>query len=262
MRPITDINDLHGILLGIGKEFHRICTENDIPYYMLGGTMLGAVRHKGFIPWDDDMDFGVPREHYERLKQVLAKQLAPTYKVLTIENSDALCYDFIKVSDERTVIKEMYKENAKDTFGVNIDIFPLDRSLGKKSEIKLVSAIKKVCAYVCLSSKRRPLPKKVIALTLKVLLFWCDKIVVRDFINKCLLPNKGDYVSNIYGAWGFKETVKEDVMGTPRLYKFEDVEFYGVAKPELYLKSLYNDYMQLPPADKRHIHITGAFWKD
>lgn len=51
-------------------------------------------------------------------------------------------------------------------------------------------------------------------------------------------------------------------MGTPRLYKFEDVEFYGVAQPELYLKSLYNDYMQLPPEYKRHIHITGAFWKD
>ena len=262
MRPITDINDLHGILLGIGKEFHRICTENDTPYYMLGGTMLGAVRHKGFIPWDDDMDFGVPREHYEKLKQVLAKQLAPTYKVLTIENSDALCFDFIKISDERTVMNEIFKENAKDKFGVNIDIFPLDRSVNKKGVAKLVSVIKMVSQYVWLSTKQRPLHKKVVAFTLKILLFWCNKIVVRNFINKHLLSDKGDYVSNIYGAWGDKETVKENIMGIPRLYKFENVEFYGVAHPELYLKSLYNDYMQLPPEDKRHIHITGAFWKD
>ena len=261
MKPITDVEELHDILLGIGKEFHHICTEQHIPYYMLGGTMLGAVRHKGFIPWDDDMDFGVPREYYERLKQVLAKQLSSTYKVLTIENSDSISFDFVKISDERTVMNEIFKENVKDSFGVNIDIFPLDKSTSKKGITKLVSTIKKVSQYVWLSTKQRPLHKKIIAYVLKVLLFWCNKMVVSNFINKHLLPNKGDYVSNIYGAWGIKETVKDDVMGKPQLYEFEDTEFFGVARPDAYLKSLYNDYMQLPPIEKRHIHITGAFWK-
>lgn len=261
MKQITDVKELHDILLGIGKEFHRICTENQIPYYMLGGTMLGAVRHKGFIPWDDDMDFGVPREHYERLKQVLAKQLSPTFKALTIENSDSLSFDYIKISDERTLINEFFKENTKESFGVNIDIFPLDKSLKKKSTEKTRLIIQQICQYVWLSTKPRPLPKKVVAYVLKSLLFWCDKLMVRNFINKHFVQTYGDYISNIYGHWGIREIVKVCVMGIPQLYEFEDTQFYGVAKPDEYLKSLYNDYMQLPPPEKRQVHINCAFWK-
>ena len=79
MRPI-DIEEAHHILLDIAKAFTKVCDENNIPYYMLGGTMLGAVRHKGFIPWDDDMDFGVPREYYDLLINVLEKELPSPYR--------------------------------------------------------------------------------------------------------------------------------------------------------------------------------------
>ena len=75
MRKIEDIKELQSILLDIAKEFHRICTMYEIPYYMVGGTQLGAVRHKGFIPWDDDMDFGVPRVYFEKLKVLLEESL-------------------------------------------------------------------------------------------------------------------------------------------------------------------------------------------
>ena len=71
MKQITDIQTVQSILLDISKEFLRICTKYNIPYYMQGGTMLGAVRHKGFIPWDDDGDFGVSRDNFMLLKQIL-----------------------------------------------------------------------------------------------------------------------------------------------------------------------------------------------
>ena len=70
----VDTNQCHKLLLKIAKEFDQICTKYDIPYYMLGGTMLGAIRHKGFIPWDDDMDFGVPRLYYNLLIQKLENE--------------------------------------------------------------------------------------------------------------------------------------------------------------------------------------------
>ena len=73
--------ELHSVLLEIGKAFHNICGKNNIPYFMLGGTMLGAVRHKGIIPWDDDMDFGVPREYFDKLKKALCEELPSNMEI-------------------------------------------------------------------------------------------------------------------------------------------------------------------------------------
>ena len=260
MKQITDVNELHEILLDIAKEFHGICTENGIPYYMLGGTMLGAIRHKGFIPWDDDMDFGVRREHFNRLKDVLRAKLDPRYKVLTFPDSDAMYYDFIKIVDTRTMLKELYKEHVTEN-GINIDIFPLDHATSKKGNSKKIEHVLRLHSYRHLSIKPRPMVKKIIALAVKTVFFWWKKDTVIRYIDKHLIEKSGDYIANVYGAWGAKETVPKEVMGKPVLYAFENTEFYGVAMPDAYLKSLYGDYMQLPPAEKRHLHLVGAYWK-
>lgn len=260
MKQITDAKELHGILLDMGKEFHRICTENSIPYYMLGGTMLGAVRHKGFIPWDDDMDFGVPREHFEKLKDVLKKELDSKYSVRTVLDSKALLMDIVKIMDNRTVLKELYKENVKDN-AINIDIFPLDRTTSKNGNCKKINKLMIFQSYRFLSVKSRPLIKKIIAIALKVVFFWMNKRMVIRYINQHLIEKEGPYISNVYGAWGPKETVLREVMGTPILYNFVDTQFYGVEHSDTYLKSLYGDYMQLPPENKRHLHLLGAYWK-
>ena len=97
MRQIESAEELHGILLGIGRAFDDLCRKHNIPYYMLGGTMLGAVRHGGIIPWDDDLDFGVPREFFDRLKQVLSDELPDPYRVVTLEKSDSMLNEIIKI---------------------------------------------------------------------------------------------------------------------------------------------------------------------
>lgn len=260
MKQITDVKELHGILLDMGKEFHRICTENSIPYYMLGGTMLGAVRHKGFIPWDDDMDFGVPREHFERLKKVLRKELDKKYSVRTFPESDALLMDIVKIMDNRTVLKELYKENVIDN-AINIDIFPLDRAASKEGNCRKINKLMKFQAYRFLSLDSRPFAKKIIAVVVKMLFFWMKKEMVVRYINQHLVESEGPYIANVYGAWGPKETVLSEVMGTPMLYNFEDTQFCGVENSDAYLKSLYSDYMQLPPENNRHLHLLGAYWK-
>lgn len=263
MKEIKTAEELHGILLDLGKEFHRICTRHDIPYYMLGGTMLGAVRHKGFIPWDDDMDFGVPRKYFEKLKEILMKELpGDKYSVLNIQNSNALLMDIIKIQDKRTLMHELYKENISDELGINIDVFPLDNSIAKDTvKQKMIDALMSLQMYRFLSVKSRPFLKKIVAICIKVLFSPFSKGTIINFINKHLISDNGEYVANYYGAWGSRETVKSEIMGTPMLYPFEDTQLYGVAKPNEYLRSLYGDYMQLPPENKRHIHITGAFWK-
>lgn len=119
-----DIGDIHDRIMNIAREFHNIMVNNKIPYYMIGGTMLGAVRHKGFIPWDDDMDMGIPRPYYAKALKVLKENLAPQYRVL--HNVSAVHCDKTKIEDCSTIILEIGKENRTDNTGVFIDIFPLD----------------------------------------------------------------------------------------------------------------------------------------
>ena len=83
-----EVKECHKYLLQISKVFHEICARHNIPYYMIGGTMLGAIRHHGFIPWDDDMDFGVPREHYSGLMGILDKELPSEYNIISIYHSE------------------------------------------------------------------------------------------------------------------------------------------------------------------------------
>lgn len=259
MREIKTIEELQAILMNIALEFHRICQKHNITYYMLGGTMLGAVRHEGFIPWDDDMDFGVSREYYEKLKDILNKELSHEYGILTVENTDALLIDIIKIQDKRTIIKEQYKENVKEDFGINIDIFPLDRTAIRKGCLKqkMLSFLLSIQSYRFLSIKSRPFTKKIIALSIKVVLFGLNKLSIINFVNKQYRINKGQYIANYCDA----EILPSEVMGIPKLYKFESTQFYGVENAHEYLNSLYGDYMQLPPEGKRHIHITGMYWK-
>lgn len=261
MREITSPRELHSILLDIAKEFHRICVKHDIPYYMVAGTMLGAVRHKGFIPWDDDMDFGVPREHYERLKSVFQKELSEKYNVFTMDNSESLLINILKISDMRTEIFEIYKENLTERIGVNIDIFPLDSVDKKTCKRKTIQLLLRLQGYIFLSIKSRTFIKKIIALSLKILRPFLSRNTIINYIEKHLIGKEGRYITNIYGAYGARETMAEDVVGNPVLYEFEDTSFYGVANPSAYLSLLYGDYMELPPESKRHLHIKDVYWK-
>ena len=127
MKEIDNIEVIHTILLETAKVFHSICMDNKIPYFMLGGTMLGAIRHKGFIPWDDDMDFGVPRPYYNQLLQILERELPYPYRCCTYKNHQGVFAAFIKIDDSRTVAKDpRVRLPIKDQIGVNIDVFPLD----------------------------------------------------------------------------------------------------------------------------------------
>ena len=265
MRQISDINELHSILLEMAKSFHEICVKNDIPYWMLGGTMLGAVRHKGFIPWDDDMDFGIPRKDFNRFIDI-AKQVLPSqYELLTIEDSERLLTNTVKIVNKDTIIRETYVEDSLPPIGINIDVFPIDHAndnFGFFSKNKVISFLLKLQGYRFLSHKGRPIFKQVVVLLIKLLFFWLKKRTLIDFINNHLIAFEGSNYANHYGAWLTKENMPKEYMGVPKLYPFEDVQFYGVEDPVNYLKRLYTNYMVIPPEEKRHIHIKEMYWID
>ncbi len=263
MKPLT-IDEVHEVLLGIAKEFHRVCEENDIPYYMLGGTMLGAIRHKGFIPWDDDMDFGVERKYFSRLEELFNNQPSSPYRLKTLYNSKTIINDPSKLEDIRTLIVEPERANINEELGINIDIFPLDITNGNKSFFSrnnLVHIIGLINTLRYCNLKTLNWWRKGLAVTLKCFFWPFDKYFLLDFARNYIISQKGNYISNLYGFWGVRETIPQSIMGRPVKYQFEDIYFYGAEKYDDYLKSLYGNYMIIPKDVHAHFDVSGVFMK-
>jgi len=120
---------LHNVMLEIMEEFVRICDENNFTYYMVGGTLLGAVRHKGFIPWDDDMDIAMPRNDYEKFLDIFDKNVETNYYVLSYRCPENVYYKYrpyTKFCKKNTIYAKEYIHNPKDYPGIFIDIWPVD----------------------------------------------------------------------------------------------------------------------------------------
>lgn len=267
MRKI-DINECHNILLDIAKVFDKICREHEIPYYMLGGTMLGAVRHNGFIPWDDDMDFGIPREYYNKFIELCLNELKFPYTFKYMDNSEYCILGIGKIVDMRTSMKERYSISSNERMGINIDVFPLDKTNSDTSFFSrnnILRCIFKLQKILFINSKDRPFCKRVLANIARIIFPFKKQTLLKYIETKFDKHSKDNDISmyiNISGAWGLKELISIKTFGLPRLYKFENIELYGVEDYDSYLKGLYGNYMKLPPESKRHIHFDNAYIDD
>ena len=255
------IEEIHQILLGIAEQVHKILVEADIKYYMIAGTMLGAVRHKGFIPWDDDMDFGIFRKDFEKAKAILKENLPPRYRVRTMMDCDGIVNEIVKIEDTSTIIEEYGKSKIHEKIGVNIDLFPLDFAQNKK---KSWLSRNSLIYIVTRLNKARLMPDSRIT----KMLFYIIKPLLcftrRDFlirVKRSLFPKSGEYIVNYYGIYGMGEYVHCSIYGNGKEYDFDKLSLNGVCLADEYLKSLYGDYMKLPPEEKRHLHIYNAYKK-
>lgn len=263
-----NINQVHEYLLGIGKEFHRICVDNNIPYYMIGGTQLGAIRHGGFIPWDDDMDFGIPRPYYEKFKKCCMEQVRVPYQLVTAENS-SYPIGYVKMQDTRTWIDDPMMGFSKDTpIGVYVDIFPLDECSDDYALLHNLDK-KRIMFDHIVRGIFEKLPHRkwyygIANYTLHYLLphghraklWWMAQ---KDKICLEYSQTGKEAMINLYGIYKERELVNKSIWGNPTLYKFEDTEFYGPKDYDGFLKQIYGDYMKLPDPDKRHIHVDNVF---
>lgn len=253
------MTEIHEKLLNMLKWFHNFCLENEITYYALGGTALGAVRHKGFIPWDDDIDVGIPRHDYERFIGLAMKESRKGKYMIEypLKNKDSI-YAFTKIYDTDTLLIE--NASLKTKRGIYIDVFPLD-GIGNTIDeayknydienrfIKMwrlrVSPPKKgheICKYIA---------HFIIGLTPQFIFGRKYLIKKVNETAKKIDYNKSAYVANLFGVWGKKEITKKSCFGTPNLVKFEDTQIFIAEDADLYLKTMYGDYMKLPPVEER-----------
>ena len=120
-----NIEQVHAIMLDMAKVFHSLCEKHGVRYYMIGGTQLGAIRHKGFIPWDDDMDFAVPRSDFDRLEEICRNELPEPYKIVECVRGNHV-KSYLKIEDVLTSIEDCVFRRFHTRVGINLDIFPLE----------------------------------------------------------------------------------------------------------------------------------------
>ena len=241
-------------LFPVFRSFDRLCREQGLRYYLLGGTMLGAIRHRGFIPWDDDMDVGMPRPDYERLLKLLKTRPREDLRAWNAENDPSCTYDFTKLMRTAQV-----DGNTLDLF---LDVFPLD-GCPTCSEAGIRRyylgfdrlRIMKNARAMTLEGKG---PVKRLAVRLLRLIpmrFWkrrMDRYLARAPFDT------SPAVGNFSGHWREKEIMPREIYGTPTTVFFEDGEYFGVSDPHAYLSRMYGDYMKIPEEHQREYHFTAS----
>ena len=261
-------NKMHIEELKIAEYFVNICNENNLKYFMMGGTLLGAIRHKGFIPWDDDMDFSLPRKDYEKLFELLKKETSGAYSVKHYSLGNNRDYP-MKLESNKVELRD-FSTGEEKIRNVWIDIFPLDgmpstkyRLAIKKIRLLSIRALFKLSqlSQVSLNNQNRSQIEKLI---IKVgAIFKLEKI-----LNETKMLNKLDkelkkhsyeeeeFVVNFMGAYKFKEMFPKKIYEETKLYKFENMEFIGPKLFDKVLSQMYGEYMKLPKEEDRNKHST------
>lgn len=260
-----EMNKLHNYIFEIMVVFDKFCRSNDIKYYLGEGTLLGAVREKGFIPWDDDADIVMIREDYEKFLKLAADGLGDGYQLdcLATNPNHWSIPSTVQITRHTEFEKEMFRGIALNC-GPCIDIFPLDYAPdGVTSDLKLrskiirtlkrtlwiKSGIHKKDKYKSIKRKLRYYyPCRLISVFLSV-------SALHKVINRLMLKtnNTGnEYLVNFASLYYIdKETFKKDWFGTPAEIEFEGHKFYAPSDSDKVLKTLYGDYKKLPPIEKR-----------
>ncbi len=256
MRKI-ELKELKSIQLEILDDVDSFCRANDLRYSLCGGTLLGAVRHKGYIPWDDDIDILMPRKDYEIFLQTFRSE---KNAVIDLRRSDYCREMFAKVERKGTKMVEIGLKRAM--WGVNIDIFPVD--FCPDGYERFYAGIEKkydLLAAICPYYKTIPSGK-----TLWFIKYLCKRTVnfyphsvqhLKDELDRAASRHSSsscNFAGVLMGGYGLREIMPKDVFE-----KYIDIQFEGksckaVAGYDTYLTHLYHDYMQLPPKEQQVTH--------
>ena len=249
------------VMLEILQEFHRVCTKNNLTYWLEGGTLLGAIRHRGFIPWDDDVDVAMPVRDYQRLCSIAKSEFGTSFFLQTSSTDPNYPKTIPKIRKHGTLLLE-YSETGKEDYhhGIFIDVFPFvsykyewfvnlmrwSMLLRERKHKYIKGTWKRTLVTIYTQYLMMPL-----LLPVKLLRFFYQKTH-----DAALDRDDYPYFSHKLGCTWVCNTKRNDILPV-KLGKgiFEGKDFYIPNNPDGYLKACYGkDYMVLPPVDERKTH--------
>lgn len=256
------LRELQMAELEILDEFVRLCRIHDLRYYLVGGTLLGAVRHQGFIPWDDDIDVAMPREDYDVFAEVVSKELGPQYFYQSPDTDPHYFLSYAKIRKNETEIYEERFRNAKFHKGIFIDIFPLDPCPQPGPLCHLLFNTLAVMNYrgqVCSGEDYRHYEELSGRIGYAMLRLISPKGLVKARKHLLLLSRRlreKDCVASYAGAYGYyKEVFPGGWFGMGSHVAFEGKQYTAPAEVEAQLAQIYGkDYMSIPPRSEQRWH--------
>lgn len=264
-----NLSQLKIIQLDILVAVDEFCKENNIKYSLSGGTAIGAIRHKGYIPWDDDIDIMMTRANYEKFISSYDDGNG-IYKLHCLENDAKYAYPYAKVEDTRTILNE---NSTAETLGINIDVFPVDALGDTKEEseeiIGRISKLRfKLKVKLILPGEKNSFVKKLGICVFKILFspYNMRKLAeqIQNIAKYSYNKSKKKYCGVVVWGYGKKEIVPSSLYDKYFRVDFEAHKFLMLDDYDTYLSSVYGNYMQLPPVEKRQSPHTlnNVFWKD
>ncbi len=241
-------------------EVVRICQKHKIQYFIIGGNLIGAIRHKGFIPWDDDLDIAMMREDYDKFLEVATQEIDKRMLVDYAENNEYYYLPFAKIRLRDSIYEEPEQKNYQGPKGIWINIFPMDNANQEdslfirwqtflKESIHFINAIK-----ANVTSEKNSIMKKIIRFIFKPIS--TQKLVrLQQKIMKWENRKEAKYCISFGARYGMrKQTMLKSVFLPATQVEYEGKMYDAPGNYEFYLKRVYGDYMTLPPENKRVTH--------
>lgn len=260
------IQELHEIQANMIKDFHDLCTRHEIPYFAIGGTLLGAIRHKDFIPWDDDVDLGMLREDYNRFLDIATEEYSDKYTLWTPERKNMYCTFVPKFALNNSKFITAFASNAGICdMGIFLDIFVFENVEPDKLKRKIRQVTFTKFLHIEATGRRRFAVGHGLTRIIKLLIKYCLHLFVRLFH---ITPEKTNarYLKQTISKkeTGFvtcfgDETTKNALTQKKELFPIQEVPFGKgtICIPhnwDVLLTQSYGDYMQLPPEEYRENH--------
>ena len=260
----TELKRLHETLLELLSEFDRVCKKNNIQYFLDSGTALGAIRHGGFIPWDDDADVGMLRSEYEKFMKIAPSELSDKF-VLQDRSNDPLYFKHhAKLRKKNTFFPEEQASDFKYQ-GIFIDIFPFDyvssNTILRRMTFFVVRYLRSRCSIRREKKARYSSYRKFLGLLLDV---FPESFFEHVYHWAVSHRNKGSFLT-CYEYWVCQKKLKvfkKDWFIGSAPVCFEEKFFFVMNDWNAYLKEMYKDYMKLPPEEKRVYHCSGKILFD
>ena len=248
--------EIKEVELGVMDYIHNLSQKENINYSLAYGTLLGAVRHKGYIPWDDDIDISLKRDEYDKLYQAILQDNDPVYKVVSWENDARYPYPFYRVYDARTVYDNNYIENDID-LGICVDVFPFDYYADVNKDMVKLDTYRRLSVYTLYGIHNKHAKLKNIVRYLLVLVFRLTRIKTwnQKMNNLSMQEKDGDFIDYLMENKRVSTKFDKSFLDTTIDSPFEDRVYKIPAAYQQILSAIYgDDFMEIPPLEKRVKH--------